>query len=206
MAPWSRVCARLGTAFVPPTSRGDRGSRNPRQGACARQLGLLQALSRACALCRRHAEVAVCCGHVQSCRQRRVAPQQRPCWRVPRLPAPAPKVARTRPRRVRGLKPTESKLLRHRVVWKPSYSSPLRVPTLYQLVWHIKLCRCRSMPRVARVLNRVHGGEKCFPFLQHEPQRGLRVPTIAHATRLIKLAWTPQRTIVDGAEVCAKEA
>ena len=46
------------------------------------------------------------------------------------------------------------------------------------------------MPRVARVYDRVHGGKKCFPFLLHEPQRSLCVPTIAHATRLIKLART----------------
>ena len=59
-------------------------------------------VSRACVLCRRHAEGATCCGHVRSRRLRRVAPQQRPCWRVPRLPTPGPEVTRTKPSCVRA--------------------------------------------------------------------------------------------------------
>ena len=68
---------------------------------------------------------------------------------------------------------------------KHTYRSPLRVSALYQLVWHIKLCDAGPC-RVS------HGSstactEAKSVSLQHEPQRGLRVPTIAHATRLIKL-------------------
>ena len=54
---------------------------------------------------------------------------------------------------------------------KQAYTSPVRVPTLYQLVWRTKLCRRRPMPRVARVYDASTEAKTVFPSFSTSRKR-----------------------------------